>query len=403
MFIADYNNPIGEKSLKYGEKETIGLVVKNIDDTKKDDVLGVYVPRLMFGLDISQGAYETTESVDMSKLANSKNTSIGSSSVGVQNYVTLPVAKVPNINTPYFRKGENVFIANMDRDIKTMYILPHILANEKNKRKTDRFAIIVNNYKKDSREAPTLANTYGLVIDSVKEIITIWTSKNNKEKGDYTFSINAKEGKFLFSDSGKRTLEMDTEEDRWTMLNDANSKIEMVKDVINMEAGTLNIKIKNDINIESETMDRQIKTSIKTNSPKDEEHIDDISFDGNTWKTDYSSMTNKSNTLTNKTMKYVTYAPIASFSELLTTKEFSISPVPGVEPPSNMAHIDSQGVWKMGNGAAINLARAQPVEAAILQIAQEVDTIATHVDVPPTLTSTVATLMRPMASQNALA
>ena len=112
-------------------------------------------------------------------------------------------------------------------------------------------------------------------IDTINQVIGLWTTKVNDEKSVYTFGINAAEGKILISDDGKRTIEVVTDDDSITIQNEKNSKWQMVGDTINIEAGTINIKAKNDINIESSTISRKID-KIKTESSEDIEEVDKL-------------------------------------------------------------------------------------------------------------------------------
>ena len=57
MYIKNFINPTSERSLLYGEDKMLGLVVKTSEEYKKDNVIGVFISKLMFGLPINNGAY----------------------------------------------------------------------------------------------------------------------------------------------------------------------------------------------------------------------------------------------------------------------------------------------------------------------------------------------------------
>ena len=403
MFIEDYRAPIGRPSLHYDE-QTIGLVVKTPEEYGKDNIAGVYIPRLMFGLPISNGLYENTASVSYSKCLNSKNKTLGDSSVKIKNYVTLQIAQSNNVIPPKYAKGENVFVGICDRDLKNMYILPYGFG-EVNRRKDDIWSVMCPNLTKFNEPSLTLNNTYGIQIDTKNKLISLWTSfedgksSSPNEKGQYFIGLNPKSGSILISDSGKRTFEINSDEDRITMQDEAASKIEMVKDTINMKAAHINIEADEDINIKSSTLNRE-HDEISTKATTDKEETDTLDIKGNELKANYNMTKLQSSQYENQTSMVKVTSPVSGFSGVLTGASVSISPVAGSPPPPTSPTVSPAGLALMGlpNAVSMGLTRAMPLQNCLLAIASKVDAVASAVGCPPTASAAVAAAAPAMVS-----
>lgn len=332
MFLDDYNNPKPIRSLHVGTK-TLGVVVKNFKDTNKDHVIGVYIPRYMFGISIKQGATEESLDVDTSKLANSINTSIGSTSLTSRNWVELLVAQGHNLMTPRFARGENVWIETCDEDIKNMYILPYGFG-EINRRRDDRWRLFVPNqgeFGQDDDLEITHDNSFGLEINTIDKLFGLWTSYTDgeegkgPEKGIYSFIIDAKNGTVTLSDTGKRTVEINTDEDRITCMNEKKSKFEMIKKVINIYAeDTINITCDDTINVTSPKLNRK-HDDIKTKAKTDLEEIKQIEGKGDTLKTTFPKTTINSSSYLNSTGSWTADTPQGTFTNALKSNTFNTS------------------------------------------------------------------------------
>ena len=329
MFLADYNNPIPSRSLHVGTK-TLGVVVKNFKDTNKDNVLGVYIPRYMFGISINEGAAEESLTVDTSKLANSINTSIGSTSLTSRNWVELLVAQSNNIITPRYARGENVWIETCDEDIKNMYVLPYGFG-EINRRKDDRWRLFVPNqgeFGQDDGLEINHDNSFGIEINTIDKLFGLWTSYTDgeegkgPEKGIYSFIIDAKNGTVTLNDTGKRTVEINTDEDRITCMNENKSKFEMIKKVINIYAkDTINVTCDDTINVTSPKLNRK-HDDIKTKAKTDLEEITSIEGKGNQLKTTFPETEINSKYYTNNTDDWLANTQQGTFTDALKSKTF---------------------------------------------------------------------------------
>lgn len=410
MNIVDYSNPIPSKSLRYDGK-TLGLVVKNFEDIKKDNVIGVYIPRLMFGLPVASGPYEETISIDKSKLVNSINKNIGSSKLKIKNYVELIVAQSNNILPPKFAKGENVWIENCDRDIKNMYVLPYGFG-ESNRRKNDIWTMMVPNYSSfptGDEEELNYDNSFGIQMDTKNKTIAIWTSyeggkeESKKEKGIYSILINAKDGTFILNDTNKRSIEMNSSDDRISIMNEAKSEITIEKDTITQKCKTFNVEASDEINIKCSKLNRDAD-NIETNAKSDKEEIDKLEIKGNNLSSNYNTTKIESSSYENKTSKWKTDSPISGFTKTLTANSFSIWGNAGINPPPTCANISSSGIAKFGNpnAASTGLLVAQPTLSALMSIAAKIDTIGAVVYCPPTAVTTLSANMAMMTSKCAM-
>lgn len=394
MYIDNYTYPISKRSLLFSGKMQ-GVVVRNQEYTEKDSVIGVYIPKLMFGLPISEGAYLKSYNINTSKCLNTINKPKSTISTQIQNYLTLPVARVNNTLPPKYALGENVIVETLDKDIKNIIVLPYTLGEEQ-RRKDDKITTMVSNFKKYDNSDMTRDNTFGWELDSKNKLITIWTSKtggedSGPEKGVYMFSINASTGQVIISDSGKRIFELNTDEDAFRMTNEAGSKIEMVGDTINMSAKTLNIEMTDEINMKSSKLNRE-HDEIKTKATKDTEETDTMEIKGNDLKSNYNMTTIESSSYENKTSKWVTQSPISGFSAVLTSASFSISPSAGSMPLPTAANFSSAGIMFSGApcGVSMGLARAQPLISTLMSMAAKLDAVGAHVSCPPTAVAVVA-------------
>jgi hypothetical protein len=399
MYIANYLKPTAHLSLQY-TKRTTGVIVKNNTETGQDNLLGVYIPRLMFGLPIKNGAYEKTVSINTSKILNSKNKTIGKTSLKVKNYVELIVTMNNNIIPPKFVNGEDVIVDFADEDIKSAYVLPYSFGvGEINRRKTDILTMYVNNFQNEG-EIPDVDNIYAIQLDTKNQMVSIFTSQRNGEKGVYTFSLNGKEGKVLISDSGKRTIIIKTDDDSITVQNEAKSLFSMVSDVMTMKANILNITMDSEINIKTSKM-RRVADTIETTATEDKEHIKTLKLDGNQYNLTYNNQTLKGSLHQNTTSIFKVTCPISGFSGILTAKAICIFPIPGVMPPPTNATMSSNGVATFGtpNSGSLPLAVAPYTITALASIASTVDSLGSAHGIPANLANLVSSLSSKITSR----
>jgi hypothetical protein len=397
MHIDNYLRPSVSPALHYAE-QTIGLIVKTNTELEKDNVLGVYIPKLMFGLPIKNGAYENTVSVGTDKILNSKNKKIGDTSLKIRNYVILPVSVNPNINMPKYVNGENVIIDFADKDIKSAYILPYSFGDT-NRRKTDIITIYVNNFKQEE-ESPDTDNIYAMQLDTKNQVASIFTSDHNGEKGVYTFAINAKDGLVLISDSGKRKIQIKTDDDSITLLNEARSEITMRDTVIDMKADILNIDMRSEINMRTSRITRKADT-INSTATEDRENITSMYLKGNTYDLQYNMQTLKGSSHENTTCKFKVDSPISGFSQILTANMFAIYPLAGFFPLPTNPTVTPVGIAMFGtpSPASLPLAVAPYTITALTTISGIVDGLAAMHCIPPILSNIIGNLSSSITSK----
>jgi hypothetical protein len=399
MYIDNYLKPRTAPSLHYAER-TPALIVKTNEELEQDNMLGVYIPRLMFGLPISEGAYEKTVPVGTGKILNSKNKKIGAATLKAKNYAELTVSMNPNIIAPRYVKGENVIVDFADKDIKSAYILPYSFGDT-NRRKTDVITLFANNFKEDEEDL-SLHNIYALQLDTRNQMVSIFTSQNNEEKGVYTFTINAKDGVVLIGDSGKRKIQIKTDDDSVTLLNEAKSEITMAGTVISMKADILNIDMKSEVNVRTSRIYRQAD-NIETRAAEDREYVDAMCREGNNYKMSYNDQLFKGSRHENITNVFRVNSPVSGFTQVLTCSQLSISPDAGSSPPAAAATVDKKGIARFGSpsGSAVPLAAAPPTINALLATAKIVDTLSKIHTIPPLLSTAVKLMADKISSKRA--
>jgi competence protein ComGF len=397
MYIDNYLKPKVSPSLHYAER-TPALIVKTNEEIGKDNILGVYIPRLMFGLPIKDGAYEKTVSISTNKILNSKNKTIGATSIKIKNYVELMVSMNPNINMPRYVNGENVIVDFADHDLKSAYILPYSFGDT-NRRKTDIITLFVNNFKEEGEE-PQLHNIYALQLDTKNQMISLFTSNPNGEKGVYTFAINAKDGAILISDSGKRRILIKTDEDLITLMNEAKSEITMIDTVINMKADILNIDMVSEINMRTSRIYRRAD-NIETDATNDWEKVTNYHSEGNDYLREYNNQVARGSNYENYTSRFKVDSPISGFTQILTCNQFNIFPVAGSFPPIVTANVSPIGIARFGNPstASLGLAVAAPTIVALNTISVLVDAIGLLHCIPPMLVQTISNMSSSITSK----
>ena len=407
MYIKNFINPTSERSLLYGENRMLGLVVKTSEEYKKDNVIGVFISKLMFGLPINNGAYEESVNIDKKNCLNSVNKSIGKNTLKIKNYITLQVSQTNNVLPPKYAKGENVWVASADRDLKNLFVLPYSLG-ETNKRKDDIWTLMVPNFERYDNSDMTRDNTFGFQIDTKNKIIGLWTSKTGgkstgSEKGIYYFGINAKDGQIILSDSGKRIVKMKTDDDSLSYDNEAGSHLDITKDTLNAKFKHVKLEGTDDIEIKTKKLTRKCD-KIYTDSDEDEEDVTKLKIHGNDLNSNYNNTKIESSSYENKTSKWKCDSPIAGFTKILTANSFSIWGNAGINPIPTCANISSSGIFSSGNPSTVSmgLAKAQPVINCLQSLAAKIDAVGAVVFCPPTSVAAVAATAPLITSQTCM-
>jgi hypothetical protein len=229
--------------------DCVGIVVGDRDDTESNSIK-VYIPRFMQGIDIEDGkTKDESASINNSKILNSKNKNIGSSSINLKNYIEVPPFMVPGINPPRYICGERVNIQFIDKDIKSPIYLP-FQVHDVVLRKEDVIRIFTPS-KADYPDPVVDSNSYFLELNSKEKFVRIFTSNENEEKCPFTFNINTKDGIVTFKDDTKRMFEWNYDEDKLLWTTDAGIEFEFKEQAARLVCETLDIKASESINIET--------------------------------------------------------------------------------------------------------------------------------------------------------
>lgn len=231
--------------------ETIGIVVKNQEETGFN-TLGLFIPRLMMGMNIDGGKKEEVMSVGYTKIKNSKKKQIGKATANWQNYIEVPCLQIPNVQLPKYKIGERVYVKFADQDINSIAFLPYSVTDTK-KRPTDIVDFGVS-ARKDDKDELKDENTYRLRFDSIEKFIQLYMTKANEEISTYSILIDGKNGKIVIGDE-KRFISLFTEDDMIQIENEAGSVWQMKEGVVNLTCEEYNVKASKKIYMETETFD----------------------------------------------------------------------------------------------------------------------------------------------------
>lgn len=204
-------------------KETTGFVVGDRDETESN-LLKVFLPRFMMGLDVESAKCEPIEidaSIDID-IKNSENKNIGSNSITLTNYAIIPPLKISGVSIPRFVKGELVRVIFADCDVKSPAYLPFQVANERLKRQTDIMKFDVP-AKENIDDPETNDNRYYVEFNSRDQFLRFHTSNKNGEKCPFTFNWNTKDGIITMKDDTERSFEWNYDEDKFEWKTDAGA------------------------------------------------------------------------------------------------------------------------------------------------------------------------------------
>lgn len=234
-------------------KDTVGIVLKTQEDNNGEPLLGLYIPKLMLGYDLTDKpeANEVSISIKGDKCIN-EDKSFWKSSVMIKNYIQVSPYLNQNQSMPLYTKGDKVIVTIVDNDIKTLAFLPYSI-NRLGQRAVDILQMSVP-ANPNENTALDEDNTYFLKLDSKAKVIILATSKNNGEACAQTIGLDAENGQIVITDNDERSWILDTQNDSVTTKT-SGSTIEQTADVINLTADTLNIKTDTKIAMETDTLE----------------------------------------------------------------------------------------------------------------------------------------------------
>ena len=231
-------------------EDSIGIVIGTREETEKN-TLKLYIPRFMQGICVKEGeCKEETATINKTKLLNSVNKNIGSSSIKLKNYIEVPPFLIPGVNPPRYVKGERVIVKFMDEDIKTPIYFPFQL-HDVGMRKEDIIRYFVPS--KENVDDPIVdENSYFIELNSKDKFVRLFTSNKNEEKCPFTFNINTKDGIVTFKDdTEKRCFEWNYDEDKLYWGTDSGIEFEFKEQAARLVCETLEINASESIKMET--------------------------------------------------------------------------------------------------------------------------------------------------------
>ena len=257
MYIVDsFKNKIGLGSDR--NRDTVGIVIKTVEDNKNKPILGLYIPKLMLGYDYGNKveADESSVSITGKKCLN-EDKSFWNDSVMIKNYIQVRPFLNQNQSMPLYTKGDKVIVTLIDNDIKTLAFLPYSI-NRLGQRSVDILQMSVPANPKENT-ALDEDNTYFFKMDSKTKIIVLSTSKKNGEACAQTFGMDAENGQIVITDNQERSWLLDTQNDSITTKT-SGTTIEQNADVVNVDCDTMNIKAETKLTVKTDTMEIECDT-----------------------------------------------------------------------------------------------------------------------------------------------
>lgn len=386
MKIVDYKSVKVESSSDF-ITDTIGIVVKSQEETGFN-TLGLYIPRIMMGMDIKGGKKETVMSVGYTKIKNSKKKQIGKATANWQNYIEVPCLQIPNVQLPKYNIGERVYVTFADQDINSVAFLPFSVADVK-KRPTDIVDFGVS-ARKDDKEELSDKNTYRLRFDSTNQLIQLYMTKANGEISTYSFTIDGKNGKVIIGDE-KRFISLFTEDDMIQIENEAGSIWQMKEGVVTLTCEEYNVMASKKIHMETETLEivcddftNTVSNSITEESSKKkvtskqlEENIDASKYKG---------------TKSEREMKMdVNNSDVVSITKFLGAADIAWMAPSGMKGLPTSPTIAKSGAANFANPSQMGrpLAVAQPTTTLLSFLGVQVDILFGCLGCPPAASSMI--------------
>ncbi len=401
MELKNYKDLIVERSNKFMQDNTLGVVLKTPEDLGTN-TYGVYIPRLMMGINVKNGPEDITKSISNSKCANTVNKDIGDDKILFSNYLSLTMDTLYNISMPTLIAGEKVTIGVIDQDIKSLYIKPFARDQIKN-RPTDVLEMYVPASGNFDGEDLTDDNRYFCRLDSENQMIRLHMSDAQGEKAQYDLVFDGENGIMTLTDGG-RAVSIVTETDEIFLKTEAGATIAMKEKAIDVNCETFYLEATDSIDIKSPLMNVEVDTVNETITDYTGE-IDNFEMSGDKMKTSYAKVDRDSD-------KIDINCPVTNVSGGLVWVEgyvcaggLGFGAMKGMEPLPISPQISPAGVATLGNKTAVPgmpLVKG-PMLMSILQMMMiniDLAMIAGPIPLPPTTMATAGPLMSSMSTMN---
>lgn len=359
------------KSADYTSSNQIGIVIKTAEELGTSNTLGVYLPKIMMGINFSIQQPEKNIAISHSKIKNKNNTFLaGTSSVVAKNYINLIGLNIPNLAMPQYAKYEKVFVNFVDNDIKSAYFLPYTLPNPGKRQKGDIFRIGAISKppltQKNMDVESSKENFYYMEFDTINKRITIQNSKADMEKFQYTILLDAKNGSLSLAD-GERAVTINSAKDQITMQNKASTIITLKEDTINMYCKKFNLEA--DESITMKTKNYKLETT-KFQEDSKEAKITHKTLEHKSTKGKYSIDMMETTCMTKKVtvpLCFMDCATGVAISGAVAASGMSVAPSPPSDksmpsPPKGNMQVDMGNITiKIGSNKVNQNAGAVPV------------------------------------------
>ena len=396
MKLAEYKTLLIHRSNDFIKDNMCGIVLKTPEEIGKN-MYGVFISRLMMGTINNNGPMEESIKLDANLCLNSINTNIGSSTVITSNFINLTMHSVYNLSMPRLILGEKVTIGVVDQDIKSLYIKP-FERDQIQYRPNDILEMYVPASGTYNGDDMTDDNKYYIKLDSLSENIRIHMSNAQSEISKYDILMDGVNGALTLTD-GKRSITIDTQNDRVFMVNEANSTISLKENMIDILTSKLYIKASESITIESPKMVGTIDEIELNVSNILKGSIDKIKIEGSKLEENYS------NTIINNDKRKIT-SPTTMVEGLMTVSGYICPGGIGFGAPSTQnplpvnPQVSSQGIANFAGPAGMPLAKATPLLQLLTVMATQLDAVSSApvVPVPPMAIVTLTSLMSQIMS-----
>ncbi len=387
MKITNYQNPQVDSSCDF-IKETIGIVVKSQTDTGTTNI-GVYIPRLMLGLDITSGPSEQTFDIDFSIFQNSLQPKFGAdTSVNWQNWISIPIHTMSNFRPAQYQMGDLVKVDFEDQDITSIFAVPYG-PDDSNRRLQDFLSFYVSARPDDTAKVSE-DNIYQFKLDAVNKQVKISTSKANGEVDIYTLTFDALNGKVYLGDS-QRFFGIGSQDDIVEMKNSAGTSIELNKGKINIIASDVNYQISNSITINAKKLTETINNITRTVNGTLKEEIAKHTRSGNKRTDTTDSVVESGTSHSQNYSKDVVSSPTLNVDGLLGANEVAWGVQDGMGASPTAPNISSDGAANFANPAQVgkSVALSQPLLSVLSGLAAQIDTLFGILGVPPAASAQV--------------
>lgn len=400
MKIKEYKNLVLDRSNDFLKDNTLGIVMKLPDDIKQN-VYGIYIPRIMMGVVVKDGPFEKVQKLSSGKCFNSNNSIFGEDEIIYSNYILLTMDTIYNLSMPKLILGENVTIGIIDQDINSMYIKPFCRDQILN-RPDDVMQMYVPSSGKYDGEDLTDKNTYYIKLDSQNKIIRLHMSNSNGEVSEYDLTINGSDGLLTMTD-GKRSFIINTKNDEVTLSNEAKTIVALRGDTVDISCKKYLVNAEDSIEFTSKKFITTIDDKITFTTKEFEGALDTMKIKGDKLVEDYTKteITNKTRKVTSNT---TTVDGLMEVSDWLNANGgIGFGALPGKAPLPVNAQITGKGIANFAGAPGMPLVKGTPLLTLLTAIAAQADAAgsAGPAIVPPTASIAVQTLGQMITSTTA--